>query len=78
MTKEMKGAFEEWIEEEDPFPDLAIEWDHYSPETTTVFFRAEGEWTLEIRKRISEFLRQYKKKALAGRLITNKHEKEEI
>ena len=66
MAEKMKKAFEQWIEEENPFPDIVIEWDHYSPNTTTVFFRAKGEWNLDTRKEISKFLRQYKKKALAG------------
>jgi len=70
MAEEMREAFEQWIEEENPFPDIAIEWDHFDPTITTVFFRAEGEWNLETRKRLSKFLRQYKKKALAGRIIT--------
>ena len=69
MIEEMKKAFEQWIEEEDPFPGIVIEWDHYSANVTTVFFRAKGEWNLDTRKEISKFLRQYKKKVLAGFII---------
>ena len=72
MIEEMKKAFEQWIEEEDPFPDIDIEWDHYDSGITTVFFQAEGEWNLDTRKEISKFLRQYKKKALAGFIVRGK------
>jgi|7_EtaG_2_1085326.scaffolds.fasta_scaffold01380_8 hypothetical protein len=69
MIKQMKKAFEEWIKDEDPFPDSAIEWDHYDSNVRIVFFRVEGRWDTEMKRGIAKFLRQYKPKVLANRII---------
>ena len=78
MIKEMKEAFEQWIEEDNPFPELAIEWDHYDSNVRIVFFHAEGVWNLETMKILTKFLRQYDKKVLVSRLIVGKREEEKI
>ena len=70
MIKEIRSALESWLEDVNPFPDTFIEWDHYDPNVKIVFLRIEGEWTLEMRKEVVEFLREHKKSVLVGRLIT--------
>jgi hypothetical protein len=69
MIKQMRKDFEEWLKKEDPFPDSAIEWDHYDANVRIVFVRVEGRWDTETRKRVAAFLRQYKPTILASRII---------
>ena len=74
MVDEMRKAFEEWIDEEDPFPCTTLEWDHYDPNVKIVFFRAQGDWNQEIIKEMQTFLRQYKKKVLVNRYVNRGEE----
>lgn len=68
-VKELERRFVKFANS-DKFPDTVVEWHEYDGQVRIVFIWVEGEWNLQIRQKMTTYLREkFHKKLLISRMI---------
>jgi len=75
-VKALKKKFMKFANSEE-FPDSSFEWHEYDSETRQVFIWVEGEWNIEIKLKLKDYLRRIHRKLLVNRIFREEDEEDE-